>query len=104
MGEAEQVSKLARDLFALAGGKIADHSRFYFVLKGGGDDIVAMCMSDFQLAEWSHLGTAGQELYMLLCRHKDDQEKAYGRYCYDAGLISIIMAEAGSRRDLRVPA
>jgi hypothetical protein len=104
MGEAEQVSRLAEGLLTLAGGNIADRPRFYSVLKGGSDDIFGMRMSDLQLAEWSNLGTVGQKLYVLLCRHKDDQEKAYGHYCYDAKGIEEIFQEAGLQLELQVPA
>lgn len=102
MGEREQVSRLARELFTLAGGNIADHLSFYFVLSGGGDDIVGMSIDDTQLIRWCELGPIGQKIHGFLDQYGRSRERAYGRYCYDGETIADILQKASSQFDLLI--
>lgn len=100
MDEAERISNLALNLLALAGGSEVDQNNFYFVLSGGADDIIGMCVSDTQLGHWLGLGAVGERVNDFLKSYEDNQERAYRCRCYDADTISCIIEKVGSQSEL----
>lgn len=88
--ESNRLSELALNLLTLAGGRPDVIQDYYFVLSGGSDDIIGMCVSQLQLDHWLELGEAGKQIHDFLEENKVEKKKAYGFYCYDTDTILLI--------------